>query len=93
MDGIAVQEEPPLIQTPCIYCFHCVMQCPEVAIVADWDSLMSLVPEIFDRYFNNLDAAEKRGEFRRLTAREAINLANPIYKQREREWAAREGKK
>jgi Fe-S-cluster-containing hydrogenase component 2 len=93
VNGIGVQEEPPRIQKPCIFCFHCVMQCPEVAIQADWESLMHLVPEIFERYFNNLDAAEKRGEFRRLTAREDINLDDPIFRQRERERAARLGKK
>jgi flavodoxin/NAD-dependent dihydropyrimidine dehydrogenase PreA subunit len=92
VDGIAVLEEPPRIQEPCIYCFHCVMQCPEVAIVADWESLMHMVPGIFENYFKNLDAAEKRGEFRRHMERNAINLDDPIFKQRERERAGRHDK-
>ena len=61
--------------------------------VADWESMMHLVPDIFENYFKNLDAAEKRGEFRRHIDRKAINLDDPIYKQMERELAARTGNK
>jgi ferredoxin len=90
VEGISILDDPPRIQDPCIFCFHCIMQCPEVAIVADWDSMMHMVPDIFKNYFNNLDAAEKRGEFRRYMDPEEINLEDPIYKQRERERAARQ---
>ncbi|MBU2647491.1 hypothetical protein KKI24_22480 [bacterium] len=47
--------------------------------------MMPLVPDIFENYFKNLDAAEKRGEFRRYIDPNEINLDDPIYKQKERE--------
>jgi flavodoxin/ferredoxin len=91
--GISVLEDPPRLQDPCIFCFHCVQQCPEVGIVADWDSLMPLVPGIFENYFNNLKLAEEKGEFRRYMDPKEIDIDDPIFKQRERELAARKGKK
>lgn len=92
VNGIDILAEPRRIQDPCIFCFHCVMQCPEVAIGANWEAMMELVPGIFENYYNNLAAAEEKGEFRRYKTPEEINLDDPIFRQRERELAERDGK-
>jgi len=84
VQGINIEEDPPRIQTPCIYCFHCVNICPSLAISAKWDKLVSIAPMYYARYRKVLDEAAAQGQFRWLVDPETINFDDPLYKQRER---------
>jgi flavodoxin/ferredoxin len=83
--GIDVEAEPPRIQNPCIYCYHCWSVCPTLAIEGNWDAWAFFAPESHARYRRELDKAAARGEFRWLINPDSINFDDPVYKQRERE--------
>jgi flavodoxin/ferredoxin len=85
VDGIDPEADPPRIQDPCIYCFYCAKICPELAIVADWDQVVPIVPQNYKRYREVLEEAEARGEFRWLMDPDSLDFDDVLYKQRERE--------
>ncbi len=82
--GIDVGADPPRIQRPCIYCWHCVNLCPEAAIEADWAEQVKLAPRLYERYRRWLDVAARQGRFRWLVDPEQIDFGNPHHRQRER---------
>ena len=83
-DGIGVEEDPPRIQQPCIYCFNCAKICPVQAIKADWEARAATVKQNFARYRKTLDAAVERGEFRWGIDPDSIDADDPLYKRLER---------
>ena len=85
VQGIYIEADPPRLQSPCIFCFRCVTICPTASIGADWEPLLAMVPANYKRYKEELDRVTARGEFRWLIEPDSINLADPLYKQRERE--------
>jgi len=89
--GIDVRAEPPRIQEPCTYCTQCVMECPTLAIEADWSLVESTNRDHYARLREWLDEAEKRGEFRWLMDPDSLDIEDTMRKQRERELRA-EGK-
>jgi flavodoxin/ferredoxin len=82
VDGIEIEAEPPRIQDPCVYCWHCVNVCPEAAVEADWSSQVKLAPKLYSRYRHWLDVAAERGEFRWQVDPDSIDFDNPYYLQR-----------
>lgn len=89
VDGIDVEADPPRIQDPCIYCWYCAKICPELAIEADWESVVRIAPQNYLRYREVLEEAAARGEFRWLMDPDSIDFDDPLYKQRERELKGR----
>lgn len=85
VDGIDPEADPPRIQDPCIYCFYCAKICPELAIEADWDSVVAIAPQNYARYREVLEEAEARGEFRWLMDPDSLDFDDVLYKQRQRE--------
>ncbi len=85
VDGIDPKADPPRIQDPCIYCFYCAKICPELAIEADWDSVVAIAPQNYARYREVLEEAEARGEFRWLMDPDSLDFDDVLYKQRQRE--------
>ena len=85
VQGIDIEADPPQLQEPCIFCFRCVTICPAAAIQADWMPIVELAPKNYARYKKELDRATACGEFRWLINPDRINLADPLFKQRERE--------
>ncbi|OGW48130.1 MAG: 4Fe-4S ferredoxin [Nitrospirae bacterium RBG_13_41_22] len=85
VQGIDVQDNPPRIQKPCIFCWRCVTICPTLSIGANWEPLVRMAPANYARYKKELDKAAARGEFRWLVKPESIILDDPLYKKRERE--------
>ena len=85
--GIDIEADPPLIQNPCIFCWHCVMVCPEIAIDAvdgDWGQLQEIMPVNYQLYRERLDAAAARGEFKWLMNPDTINFEDTQLEQRRR---------
>jgi flavodoxin/ferredoxin len=82
--GIAIGADPPRLQQPCIYCWHCVNICPEAAIGADWREQVALAPKLYRRYRYWLDAAASAGRFRWRVDPEQIDFARPYGLQRAR---------
>jgi flavodoxin/ferredoxin len=85
VDGIDIEADPPSIQNPCIYCYRCVMVCPEIAIDAvdgDWGTLQSNMPVSYQVYRERLDAAASRGEFKWLMDPDTINFEDTQLDQR-----------
>jgi ferredoxin len=85
VNGIDVEADPPRIQSPCIYCWYCAKSCPDLAIETDWTPLVNMAPDQYARYRQALDNAHARGEYRWLIDPDTLDLANPLYLQRERE--------
>ena len=83
--GIDIENEPPRIQEPCIFCYRCYNVCPTMSIEADWTPLASKAAEYFARYKKELDKVTERGEFRWLIDPSAIDLMDPLFKQRKRD--------
>jgi ferredoxin len=84
VDGIGVEEYPPRIQQPCIYCWNCAKICPVQAIKADWEKRAAAVRDNYSRYRKTLDEAAERGEFRWRIDPDSIEVNDPLYKQLER---------
>lgn len=84
VNGIDIDDDPPRIQKPCIYCFHCASICPTCSIEADWSGLVKMAPANYARYRAALNDAKARGEFRWLVDPETVDCGNPLYKERER---------
>lgn len=84
VQGIDIEADPPRIQTPCIYCWRCVNVCPTLAINANWDNMVSIIPTYYARFRKMLDEAAAHGKFRWLIDPDTINCNDPLYKQRER---------
>ena len=83
--GIDIDADPPSIQNPCIYCWHCVMVCPEIAIDAfdgDWGLLLQTMPVNYELYRQRLYDAAARGEFKWLMDPDAIDFENTQLNQR-----------
>ncbi|MCP4750832.1 MAG: 4Fe-4S ferredoxin [Proteobacteria bacterium] len=79
--GIVVDEEPPAIQNPCIFCWRCVMVCPELAIdTEDW----SILSEGYASYRKLLDKASTQGRFRWLVDPDAIDFNDTQLQRRKR---------
>ena len=94
--GIDVEADPPSIQNPCIYCWRCVMVCPEIAIDAvdgDWGLLLANMPMNYQLYGERLDAAAARGEFRWLMDPDTIDFANTQLNQRKGKLRAEKARK
>lgn len=81
--GIEISADPPRIQAPCIYCWHCVNACPEAAIGADWSTQVALAPKLYRRYRHWLDIAAAKGRFRWRVDPERIDFGMPYARQRE----------
>jgi flavodoxin/ferredoxin len=82
--GIDTEADPPSIQNPCIYCWRCVMVCPEIAIDAvdgDWGLLLQTMPVNYQLYRERLDEAAARGEFKWLMDPDTINFEETQLKQ------------
>lgn len=79
--GIDIHADPPKIQEPCIYCWHCTLICPFQAIHADWENLEKITPDYYARYRQELDKVCANGQFRWLMDPEKINFDNPLHKQ------------
>ncbi len=87
VDGIEIKPDSYSIQKPCIYCFRCVMVCPEIAIDAvdsDWGMLKNTVPEAYELYRKRLDEAAARGEFCWLMDPDSIDFEDTMLEQRRR---------
>jgi flavodoxin/ferredoxin len=82
--GIDIYADPPKIQEPCIYCWHCTLVCPFQAIRADWENLEKIAPDNYARYRRELDKVSADGQFRWLMDPEKINFDDPLHKQLER---------
>ena len=83
--GIDIDADPPSRQNPCIYCWHCVMLCTEIAIEAvdgDWGLLLQTMPVNDKLYRQRLDDAAARGEFKWLMDPDAIDFENTQLNQR-----------
>jgi flavodoxin/NAD-dependent dihydropyrimidine dehydrogenase PreA subunit len=83
--GIDVEADPPRVQNPCIYCFHCWGVCPTLAIEANWDLWASFAHENYVRYRRELDKAVACDEFRWLIDPDSLDFKDSFFKQRERE--------
>jgi ferredoxin/flavodoxin len=86
-NGIEIKEDSCSIQNPCIYCFRCVMVCPEIAIDAvdsDWGMLLDMIPASYELYRKRLDEAAARGKFRWLMDPDSIDFEDTMLKQRRR---------
>jgi Fe-S-cluster-containing hydrogenase component 2/flavodoxin len=85
VDGIDATAAPPVLQTPCIYCWRCVMVCPEIAIDAvdgDWGDLLKNMPQSYKVYRERLDEAAARGEFKWLMDPDTLDFENTQLEQR-----------
>ena len=85
VNGIDIEADPPSIQNPCIYCWRCVMVCPEIAIDAvdgDWGFLLETMPVNYELYRQRLDDAAARGEFKWLMDPDTINFEDTQLNQR-----------
>jgi flavodoxin/ferredoxin len=82
--GIDLEADPPRLQDPCIFCWRCVNVCPEQAINANWEVLVSQAPSFYERYRRELERAEAQGQFRWLIDPDTINPTQPLFRQRER---------
>lgn len=82
VNGIDIDQAPPRIQTPCIFCWHCVNICPEAAVEADWSSQVKLAPRLLKRYRYWLNVAATQGKFRWRMNPEEMNFSMPLYRQR-----------
>jgi Fe-S-cluster-containing hydrogenase component 2 len=85
VDGIDATADPPTIQNPCIYCWRCVMVCPEIAIDAvdgDWGDLQKNMPQSYDVYRKRLDEAAARGKFEWLIDPDTLDFENTQLEQR-----------
>jgi len=86
-NGIEIKPDSCSIQNPCIYCFRCVMVCPEIAIDAagsDWGMLLDMIPGSYEQYRKRLDEAAARGEFRWLMDPDSIDFKDNMLEQRRR---------
>ena len=82
--GIDIHADPPKIQEPCIYCWHCTLVCPFQAIRADWENLEKIAPDYYARYKEELNRVSANGRFRWLMDPDKINFDDPLHKQLER---------
>ncbi len=85
VNGIDVSADPPRVQNPCIYCCNCVMECPNLAIEADWSGVMRVNLIHYPDLLRWLTKAEAAGEFRWLMDPDSLNLDDCMYFQRKRE--------
>ncbi len=86
--GIDIGACPPRLQSPCIYCWRCVMVCPEVAINTrngDWGLLYNELPEIYDQFRPLLERDVTRGRFHWLTDPHDLNFEDTQLNQRRRQ--------
>jgi len=86
-NGIKIGTDSCSIQNPCIYCFRCVMVCPEIAIDAvdsEWGMLLDMIPGSYEVYRKRLDEAAARGEFRWLMDPDSIDFEDTMLEQRRR---------
>ncbi|MDY6863765.1 MAG: EFR1 family ferrodoxin [Thermodesulfobacteriota bacterium] len=84
INGIDTESDPPRIQEPCIFCWHCANICPTCSVEADWSMLVEMAPGNYKRYIEALNNAQARGEFRWLIGPDSISYDAPLYQQRER---------
>lgn len=82
--GIAIDADPPRLQSPCIWCWRCVNACPEAAIGADWSAMVALAPRLYRRYRRWLEKAAAAGRFRWHVDPEAVRFDAPLALQRRR---------
>jgi len=83
--GIDIGADPPTIQNPCIFCWRCVMVCPEIAIDAvdgDWGLLLETMPVNYELYRQRLDEAAARGEFKWLIDPDSMDFEDTQLNQR-----------
>jgi ferredoxin len=83
VDGIDVYADPPRVQDPCSYCWHCVNVCPTLAIEADWSDWIAGAPETFKHYRKELEMEAEKGNFRWLVDPDTIDPSKPLIKERE----------
>ncbi len=87
VEGIVIDADPPFLQEPCIYCWRCVMVCPEIAIDAkgsEWGVLHRALPESYAQFRIRLDEAADRGEYRWLIDPDAVDYTDHQLDQRRR---------
>jgi MinD superfamily P-loop ATPase len=95
VDGIDATADPPAIQNPCIYCWRCVMVCPEVAIDAvdgDWGDLQKNMPMSYNVYRERLDEAAARGRFNWRMDPDTLDFENTQLEQRRARLRARKAR-
>ncbi len=86
-NGIKIKPDSCSIQDPCIYCFRCVMVCPEIAIDvidSDWGMLLDMIPASYELYRKRLNDAAAKGEFRWLMDPDSIDFSDTMLNQRRR---------
>jgi len=89
--GIDVQADPPRIQDPCIYCLQCVMECPTLAIEADWSMMASTNRDHYARLRECLEDAEARGRFRWRMDPDTLDVDDIMIRQFQRALKAKAG--
>jgi len=84
--GIDIDQDPPRIQRPCIYCLQCTMICPTCAIEGEWDAGGNLdaARETINRYIGELKKAEAKGEFRWYIDPDSINIEDTQFERKKR---------
>jgi flavodoxin/ferredoxin len=82
--GIDVEADPPRLQNPCIYCWRCIMVCPEFAINTDWEELEAKVPSSYAKYRKSLEKNVINGRFRWLTDPDKIDHSDNQHEKRKR---------
>ena len=76
--GIDIKAYPVRIQDPCIWCYRCVMVCPEVAIDAknsDWKWMRSQIPALYAEFRPLLEKDAARGKYRFITDPDSMDYS------------------
>lgn len=76
--GIDIDACPPRLQDPCIWCYHCVMMCPEVAIDAknsDWKWMRKEIPGLYAEFRPLLEKDAARGKYRFITDPDSLDYS------------------
>ncbi len=87
--GIDIGKCPPVLQDPCVYCYRCVMVCPETAIDAkngEWGMLYDTLPDLYRQFTPVLNKAESENRFKWYVDPEKFDFPNTqlVVKKRKR---------
>ncbi len=81
--GIDPLSNPPRIQSPCIFCFRCSMDCPSGAISGDYALAMVVTPASTARHKKSVDAARTEGRFTYHINLNDIQYDTPLFVQQD----------
>ncbi len=87
VSGIDIEAYPPRLQDPCIYCYRCVMVCPETALNAkdsDWKMLYDELPASYAKFRKKLKREVNKGKFRWQMNPDSVDFVDTQLKQRKR---------